>query len=230
MTKTAILIDGGFFRKRADYVWRDATPAQRAKQLQDFCDVQLSYEGECELYRIFYYDCPPSNKTVHHPFLDADVDLSDSDLYRWTTEFYEKLKRVRKLALRFGRINDTNLEYIIKPGTVKKLYDGSLSFNDLLENNFKLQIVQKGVDMRIGLDIASMAHKKQVDQMILISGDSDFVPIAKYARREGIDFIIDPMKSRVKPELYEHLDGLRNLSTSFNWRIEEPTEAGESDD
>ena len=33
--------------------------------------------------------------------------------------------------------------------------------------------------MRIGLDIASMAFKQKVTQMILISGDSDFVPAAK---------------------------------------------------
>ncbi len=29
--------------------------------------------------------------------------------------------------------------------------------------------------MRIGLDIASLAYKKQVNQIVLISGDSDFV-------------------------------------------------------
>jgi len=41
--------------------------------------------------------------------------------------------------------------------------------------------------MRIGLDIASLAYKRQVNQVVLISGDSDFVPAAKLARREGID-------------------------------------------
>ena len=52
---------------------------------------------------------------------------------------------------------------------------------------------QKGVDMRIGVDIASLAYKKQVNQIILIAGDSDFVPAAKLARREGIDFVLDPL-------------------------------------
>ena len=54
-----------------------------------------------------------------------------------------------------------------------------------------------------------MAHKKQVDQIILISGDSDFVPAAKHARREGIDFVLDPMWWNVKDSLLEHIDGLR---------------------
>lgn len=64
--------------------------------------------------------------------------------------------------------------------------------------------------MKIGLDIASITLKKQVDQIILIAGDSDFVPAAKLARREGIDFILDPMWNPIKPHLFEHIDGLRS--------------------
>ena len=33
---------------------------------------------------------------------------------------------------------------------------------------FMLSVFQKGVDMRIGIDIASLAFNKQVDQIILI--------------------------------------------------------------
>jgi uncharacterized LabA/DUF88 family protein len=42
----------------------------------------------------------------------------------------------------------------------------------------------------------------------LIAGDSDFVPAAKLARREGIDFLIDPMWNNINPDLYEHIDGM----------------------
>ena len=63
--------------------------------------------------------------------------------------------------------------------------------------------------MRIGVDISSLSFKKQVDRIILISGDSDFVPAAKNARREGIDFILDPMHSPIRDDLYEHIDGIR---------------------
>lgn len=62
--------------------------------------------------------------------------------------------------------------------------------------------------MRIGLDIASIAFKRQVDQIILIAGDSDFVPAAKLARREGIDFILDPIWATIHADLHEHIDGL----------------------
>lgn len=69
---------------------------------------------------------------------------------------------------------------------------------------------QKGVDMRIGIDIASLALKKQVDTIILVSGDSDFVPAAKLARREGIDFILDPLWQKINADLFEHIDGLQS--------------------
>ena len=49
------------------------------------------------------------------------------------------------------------------------------------------------MDIRIGLDIASLAYKELVDHVVLISGDSDFIPAAKVEWREGIDFILDPM-------------------------------------
>ena len=67
---------------------------------------------------------------------------------------------------------------------------------------------QKNVDMKIGLDIATMAYKGIVNKIVLISGDSDFVPAAKLARREGIEFILDPMRATIKAELQEHIDGL----------------------
>lgn len=93
--------------------------------------------------------------------------------------------------------------------------NGTLDFNSLKEKDFCLEIDQKGVDMKIGLDIASLAYKKQVDQIVLISGDSDFVSAAKLARREGIDFILDPLGAPIKPDLFEHIDGLRTCDKNY---------------
>ena len=73
--------------------------------------------------------------------------------------------------------------------------------------------------MKIGLDIASLAFKKQVDKIVLISGDSDFVPAAKLARREGIDFVLDPLFSPIKPDLFEHIDGLRTCDEAFKPKL-----------
>ena len=48
--------------------------------------------------------------------------------------------------------------------------------------------------------------------IVIIAGDSDFVPAAKLARREGIDFILDPMGANIDPTLFEHIDGLEDSS------------------
>lgn len=62
--------------------------------------------------------------------------------------------------------------------------------------------------MKIGLDIASMTLKHQVDTIILVTGDSDFIPAAKVARREGVEFLLDPMWQSVDGDLMEHIDGI----------------------
>jgi uncharacterized LabA/DUF88 family protein len=91
-----------------------------------------------------------------------------------------------------------------------QMMPGQITVDDLTESDFSISFSQKGVDMRIGLDIASLAYKKLVDQVILIAGDSDFVPAAKLARREGIDFILDPMEATIRSDLFEHIDGLKS--------------------
>ena len=214
--KTAILVDGGFYRRRAQAIFGDKTAQARAIELANYCKRHVNSHGENnDLYRIFYYDCAPSNKRVFHPFLQKQVDLGKSDLYEWTMQFFDELKKKRKFAIRLGKLAEEQAHYTIKPQAVKKLCNGSLIFSDLQESDFCLEIDQKGVDMKIGLDIASMAYKKQVDQIVLISGDSDFVSAAKLARREGIDFILDPLGAPIKPDLFEHIDGLRTCDSTY---------------
>lgn len=214
--RTSILVDGGFYRRRAQKAFGDITAQDRAIELVNYCKRHLHSHGEDnELYRIFYYDCPPASKRIFHPFLKKQVDLSKSDLYIWMNQFLDELKRKRKLALRLGKLAEEQAHYTIRPEIVKKLCNGTLNFSDLKENDFCIEIDQKGVDMKIGLDIASMAYKHQVDQIILISGDSDFVSAAKLARREGIDFILDPLGAPIKPDLFEHIDGLRTCDKTY---------------
>ena len=210
MVKTAILIDGGFYKMRARSCFGDKTAKDRADELVKYCLAHLhSKSNDAELYRIFYYDCPPIDKKIYHPLLKRTVDMSKTDSYAWMNDFLENLKEKRKFALRLGRLSEGQSGYTLTADAVKKICNGKLSADNLSENDFKIDIVQKGVDMKIGVDIASLAYKKQVNQIILISGDSDFVPAAKLARREGIDFILDPMKASIRPDLFEHIDGMR---------------------
>lgn len=210
MIRTAILVDGAFYRKRAYNLFGDISAAERAKELYRYCQKHINEEWEgAQLYRVFYYDCPPISKKLYHPLLKKQIDLSKTEDYKWANDFFKELKHQRKFALRLGRLAEEQAKFVIKPDSFKKILNGSKNMDDLTENDFMLSVTQKGVDMRIGIDISSLAFKKQVDQIVLISGDSDFVPAAKHARREGIDFILDPMRAPIKDDLFEHIDGMR---------------------
>lgn len=51
---TAILVDGGFYRKRAYYFWGEKSPKERADELYDYCMKLLHNQHEQRyLYRIF---------------------------------------------------------------------------------------------------------------------------------------------------------------------------------
>ncbi len=218
MIKTAIMVDGGFYNKRANYLFGMKSPKDRANELITYCNRHLddekmgNHKEPKSLYRIFYYDCPPSERTIMHPLTSQTIDLSRSAQYRWTKDFFAELCKKRKVALRMGELLESTVGYVLKPDVTKKLCNRTITIDGLKEADFVLDIQQKGVDMRIGLDIASLAQKQLVDQIILIAGDSDFVPAAKHARREGIDFILDPMWHTIKPSLNEHIDGLHTCT------------------
>ncbi len=209
---TAILIDGGFYLRRYQRIFGNKPPAAVAKDLHKMCLDHLSQDGKRrELYRIFYYDCPPLTKRAHNPITGKAIDFSKTPTAKWRLSFHEELRKLRKVALRLGYLNERSGHWSIRPGRLKELLSRRIGLDDLGEGDVRYDARQKGVDMRIGLDIASMAFKRQVDQIILVAGDSDFVPAAKLARREGIDFILDPMWSSIRADLHEHIDGLRTV-------------------
>lgn len=205
---TAVLVDGGFYRKRAATLFGHKNAENRADELVKYCHRHIR-ESRAGLYRIFYYDCPPSQRVVYHPLLQQQVNLGKSELFTWTNDFFAALTKKRKVAIRRGEPLETQGGYTLKEAPLKKLCRGAIDVSQLTENDFTLDISQKGVDMRIGLDIASLAEQRHVNQIIMISGDSDFVPAAKHARRSGIDFILDPMWAPITESLSEHIDGIR---------------------
>ena len=214
--ETAILVDGSFFIKRYRHLNKEeCCPEQIANDLFTIClshlnDKKHDSKMQNNLYRIFFYDCPPISKKVHNPITGKAIDYSKSTEYIFRTRLHTELRKKRKLALRLGYLYDHN-GWAIQPEKCKELFRKEINVDDLSpEKDIYYRVTQKSVDMKIGLDIAALAYKKLVSQIILIAGDSDFVPASKLARREGIDFILDPMGNNIKNDLHEHIDGLRS--------------------
>jgi len=76
--------------------------------------------------------------------------------------------------------------------------------------------VQKRVDCMVGVDMALLAGKGRISNVILVSGDSDFIPAIEAVKREGIiitlwhgKFYTDGAPSR---ELVEVCDESKEIS------------------
>ena len=117
------------------------------------------------------------------------------------------MRRHPNFALRLGEVRRRR-EWIITEAAQRDLLSGRRTAGELTDDDFEPGFQQKAVDMRIGLDIASLTLKKLVDTIVLVTGDSDFVPAARLARREGVRVVLDPLWHRVAPDLLEHIDQL----------------------
>jgi uncharacterized LabA/DUF88 family protein len=205
-------VDGGFFHRRYNGIFRriGELPHDAATVARNLYTMLFKHLDTGDtLYRIFYYDCPPLDKKVHNPVDGRCIDYSRSIQAKFRLDFFQEMRRRRKVALRLGHIGGVQ-EWQIKGPVVKDLLQKKKTVDDLTPDDVYYAIEQKGVDMRIGVDIASLAYKNLVGRIVLIAGDSDFVPAAKLARREGIDFILDPMWMPIHPTLFEHIDGLKS--------------------
>ncbi|MHC1480696.1 NYN domain-containing protein [Frateuria aurantia] len=215
MNSTAILFDGAFFLARYRKVWgdRDASDARTvAKTVFGMALEHLKVldRPRDALYRIYFYDCPPLEKSFVKPVSGDLIDFGRTGAAAFRRELHDQLRRQRKLALRLGRLAERG-EWQLRRQAYPLLNEGQLNWDELGDEHFEPDMHQTQVDMEIGIDIATLAYKKQVDQIVLVAGDADFIPAAKLARHEGIDFILDPMWQGIAPDLHEHIDGLQSV-------------------
>ena len=135
---SAILVDGGFYRRRASKSLGYATAKDRANELISYCWRHLKWhdEPERELYRIYYYDCEPLSIQVYHPYLKENIDLTKTDTYQWARDFYDELKSKRKVALRMGELSPVSAKYVLKDSVQKHLFNGKIELADLTEKDF----------------------------------------------------------------------------------------------
>ena len=150
------------------------------------------------LHRVYFYDAPPLTKTVHAPLQGGKVDLAEFLLAKNNQALHKALVRMGDLRFRGWQFKEKNIP--------KDCDQWNVTADD-----FQPVIQQKGVDMRIGLDIASLVLKKQVDMIAPVSGDSDFVPPIKFARREGVQIATVFLGHRVNQDLITHSDFMIEL-------------------
>lgn len=199
----AILLDGGFVtRKLQEKLSRVAT----ADDVVALCEEISSNElfKSYELMRIYYYDAPPSLETVKLPVSKTDHPLAITDRARHAQSLYDQLELKPGFALRMGETRLTPFHWKIKPQKAKQLIKQP---RELTDDDFSLDVGQKGVDIRIGLDMARLALRDTVRAVAVVTGDSDFVPAFKFVRREGVKVMLCTLgHNGARRELKAHAD------------------------
>lgn len=102
---TAVFIDGAFFIKRVRHF--DKSLAYNAKGMADLAfNMAMNHLTEKskrkdvhEMYRVFFYDCPPLSKRMHHPITKRAVDWAKSDEAIFRNQLHKELVKKRKFAL-----------------------------------------------------------------------------------------------------------------------------------
>lgn len=204
MKKTAILLDMGFvFRKLKTSLGNRQPTAIEIRQFAMKC-----LEKDEEIFRIYCYDCPPYGEKQTHPLNKNVVDFSKTPTFISRTRIISDLKIMDNIAFRSGELSFDG--WLITKQAAKDILKTNRAFVD---DDFAPDIKQKGVDMKIGLDVAWLSSKSIVERIILVTADSDFVPPMKFARREGVQVILVTMGHMlVKNELKEHADELRTVT------------------
>lgn len=201
--KYAILVDGGFMRVKIRRQSRKfPTPADINAEIDRIKAHPLI--GDLDLLRVYYYDAPPATGEMTNPIDGSKLDLASHKTFSQNTSLQQRLELQDNFALRYGEMSingwalgDAALRDIGKNGP------RMLAANDLVPN-----IEQKGVDLRIGLDIARLSLRSLVNVIVVVTGDSDMVPAFKFARREGIRVYLDHMGHGVKRDLKVHTDAI----------------------
>lgn len=196
----AILLDGGFVTKA---IGRKTKAPATLQDIQQLCMAITSHPimVGSDLLRIYYYDAPPASGSITNPIDGTVFNLGNSAVHQRNTQLLEQLELLPNFALRKG-------ETVVRGWRIgHKALKGMMKTPRLpVAADLVPSIEQKGVDLRIGLDISRLALRDMVRSIVVVTGDSDMVPAFKFARREGVRIILDHMGMPVRRELMAHSD------------------------
>lgn len=84
-----------------------------------------------------------------------------------------------------------------------------------LDRNNNPIFTQKQVDMLLGLDVAYISFNKHVDRILILSADTDMIPVMKTAIIHGIQVIFSfcpDIQREIDRKLKEHADFIREVT------------------
>lgn len=189
--RVALLIDGGHLRVLVRRRAQQTYNPDYIEKVAHACALP-----EEELVRVYYYDCAPFTGSAKLPISRTPNQFTGSS--GWLHDLASR----DLFAVRLGVLKFRGFVLASRPALGQPLTDA----------NFRPDFEQKGVDMRIGLDIATIAGLGCVDRIILVTNDTDCIPAMKHGHKAGIQVVLMAFPGqRVAPELTHHADYHRPL-------------------
>jgi uncharacterized LabA/DUF88 family protein len=217
----SILIDGSFFwMKHLEARLGQPPTAESVRQACDLIMDDAEFAND-RLFRAYYYDSPPYGGKAVHPISQREIEFSTTDQYRIKNEYLDHLMRMPRMQLRLGslamqgwKLNKKNMRVIMETlGNNRPLQPQDVAIN----------LVQKEVDMLMGLDIAWMAARAMVEKIVLLTGDADMIPAMNFAREHGLLVFVAKFGYYLSDKLREHADGVIEFSLPAPERAHTPS-------
>lgn len=198
--KVVLFLDGGFIKKKLQ---KRTGAFPTVQNIVGLCETIMDKPrllGK-ELHRVYYYDAPPFEGKAINPLDGTKINFSTTAAAAQNRALIDSLELQPDFAVRRGSLVQTGWKLGKYALLNLKKSGGAITGQDLVPD-----MSQKGVDIRIGLDIASIALKRFADIFVLVTGDSDFVAPMKFARKEGIRIYLECLGHGVRRELKAHAD------------------------
>jgi len=198
--ETAVMIDGAFIRKKFRSAEKRAITAPDIERIVQNA-LGLACIPNCN-YRAYFYDCKPCSEKTSLPISHTAYSFEATTQYRNGLKLIKDIKLLPFFAVREGVLSFNG--WTLKPSCYGN--------NPLDDGCFSPSLKQKGVDIKIGLDVAWVSFNRIARNIVLFTGDSDFVPVIKTARRNGVFVYLFTLNHNVKKELPENVD-VTNVSS-----------------
>lgn len=203
--KVAIFIDGQFFTKAFRAV-RASFP--RPEDVMALTQELLSDEefADCDLYRVFFYDCPPFHESITHPSSGERINMSETPSFMAITGYLKSVAGLPKVAFRAGSLYHTG--WAIPQDKVRRMNSDAV----FTAEDFEPAFTPKQSFVKMGLDMVGTAQRRLADKLILVSPELDLVPALKEARREGAQVFLGTFGRFPRPDMKEHSDGVVDVN------------------
>ncbi len=166
--RVAILMDGAYVIKRLQQARHRFPASASVRELAQQIGSELRSR---RLYRIFFYHADPYSESQRHPLTRERIEFGNTATARNNDRLLRDLEEMEDFAVRRGDLafHGWQVRRAVGRALAGKSSEG------VRPEDFVPNFTQKGVDMRIGLDIAALVLKRMADTAVLVNGDADVV-------------------------------------------------------